>query len=199
MTPAHWLAVALGLLVVLATAGAVIGAALEQRRDRRAERPLGWDAAMAELEVPELPVDRYSLDALTAEMEASTEAMNRLAEWLKVEPRDKEAKARLERMTPRHMELLAEVKRRKAQLSDRLIAETVNEWRRTARLRQKIDEMDAPPKVDTRPPGPHDDVTEIREWGGRAVYSHVERCVCRECVSRRGRRIPPPNPRGGSR
>lgn len=153
------------------------------------ERPLGWDAAMDELEPPELPVERYQLDALVEEVDASAAALERLTEWLRVEPRDDDARARRAAMLPRHNELRRELERRITGL--KLQAEA------------------------GQPPGPHDDVVEMRSFGGPSVARYIVRCTCDECAAdtreRLGRlahtsrtneqrrtRKPPPNPRGTS-
>lgn len=163
MTGPERIAVLFGVVpFMLLIAGVLVHAGLTgpaRRAAREPERPLGWDAAMAELDsLPELPLSGYSDQALHEELAASNAELERWTAWVRAEPRDEAAKARIRALLPRHNELRDEANRR-------LIAETM-------RLRAKLDAL---------PPGPHDDVTEIHQFGGGVVHRHVERCTCGVC------------------
>lgn len=117
MTATHWFvvwALAAGVVFSWCAVGDLDVTAVARWWARRRDpvRPLGWDAAMAELELPELPLDRYSDPALLAELEASTAELDRWTAWVKAEPCDTAAVEHLRSLLRRHDELRAEMGRR---------------------------------------------------------------------------------------
>lgn len=56
-------------------------------------------------------MERYTTDALLAEMERSTRQLNTLRAWLEVEPEDDAVRERIRQLMPRHKELIAAVRR----------------------------------------------------------------------------------------